>query len=120
MKSVTQYKCDVCGTLYADKGACADCEKQHKIPAEIVRADHRAKGVCAGYPPHIIETGSLACLGCAESDGRCSTCGCAIIRRSVRVLIEQGEKIRELEKQNDRGADTEPRREERKDTHEQH
>ena len=38
MKKVTQYK----------------CEKQHRIPAEIVRADHRAKGVCAGYPPHII------------------------------------------------------------------
>ena len=54
MKSVTQYKCDVCGTLYADKGACADCEKQHRIPAEIVRADHRAKGVYACYPPHII------------------------------------------------------------------
>lgn len=67
-----------------------------------------------------IETGSLACLGCAESDGRCSTRGCAIIRRAERVLIEQGEKIRELEKQNDRGADGEPRREERKDTHEQH
>ncbi len=45
-----------------------------------------------------IETGSLACLGCAESDGRCSTRGRAIIRRSVRVLIEQREKIRELER----------------------
>ena len=67
-----------------------------------------------------IETGSLACLGCAESDGHCSIRGCAIIRRAVRVLIEQGERMRELEKQNDRGADTEPRREERKDTHEQH
>ena len=67
-----------------------------------------------------IETGSLACLGCAESDGHCSIRGCAIIRRAVRTLIEQREKIRELEKQNDRGADTEPRREERKDTHEQH
>lgn len=45
-----------------------------------------------------IETGSLACLSCAESDGRCSTRGCAIIRRAVRALIEQGEKIRELER----------------------
>ena len=45
-----------------------------------------------------IETGSLACLGCAESDGHCLTRGCAIIRRSVRVLIEQREKIRELER----------------------
>ena len=45
-----------------------------------------------------IETGSLACLGCEYHDGLCATRGCAIIRRSVRVLIEQGEKIRELEK----------------------
>ena len=45
-----------------------------------------------------IETGSLACLGCAESDGRCSTRGCAIIRRAVRTLIEQREKISELER----------------------
>lgn len=45
-----------------------------------------------------IETGSLACLGCDYHDGRCSTRGCAIIRRAVRMLIEQGEKIRELER----------------------
>ena len=67
-----------------------------------------------------IETGSLACLGCDECDGLCAARGCAVIRRAVRALIEQGKRIRELEKQNDRGADTEPRREERKDTHEQH
>ena len=45
-----------------------------------------------------IETGSLACLGCEYHDGLCATRGCAFIRRSVRVLIEQGEKIRELER----------------------
>ena len=45
-----------------------------------------------------IETGSLACLGCDYHDGLCATRGCAIIRRSVRVLIEQQEKIRELER----------------------
>lgn len=45
-----------------------------------------------------VETGSLACLGCAYCDGLCATRGCAIIRRAVRVLIEQGEKIRELER----------------------
>lgn len=45
-----------------------------------------------------IETGSLACLGCDYHDGLCATRGCAIIRRAVRVLIEQGERIRELER----------------------
>ena len=45
-----------------------------------------------------IETGSLACLGCEYHDGLCATRGCAIIRRAVRMLIEQGEKLRELER----------------------
>ena len=45
-----------------------------------------------------IETGSLACLGCEYHDGLCATRSCAIIRRAVRMLIEQGEKIRELER----------------------
>lgn len=45
-----------------------------------------------------IETGSLACLGCDYHDGLCAARGCAIIRRAVRVLIEQQEKIRELER----------------------
>lgn len=67
-----------------------------------------------------IETGLLACLGCDYHDGLCATRGCAIIRRAVRTLIEQQERIRELERHSDRGADREPRREERKDTHEQH
>lgn len=67
-----------------------------------------------------IETGSLACLGCGYHDGLCATRGCAVIRRAVRVLIEQQERIRELERHSDRGADREPRRKERKDTHEQH
>lgn len=53
MKAVTQYKCEVCGTLYAVKENCIACERQHKIPCEIVGAHHRAKDVCAGYPPHI-------------------------------------------------------------------
>lgn len=45
-----------------------------------------------------IETGSLACLGCDNHDGLCATRGCAIIRQAVRTLIEQREKIRELER----------------------
>lgn len=53
MKEVKQYKCEVCGTLYADKGECAACEKQHCIPSGIERAFHRPKGVCAKYPPKI-------------------------------------------------------------------
>lgn len=54
MKSVTQYKCEVCGTLYADKNDCMECEKQHKIPCHIVKSDHRAMKLCPKYPPYII------------------------------------------------------------------
>lgn len=53
MKPIMQYKCEVCGTLYADKDKCMECEKQHQIPCKIVAAQHRPKGVSAIYPPHI-------------------------------------------------------------------
>ena len=53
MKEVKQYKCEYCGTLYADKSECAACEKQHAVPCKIVAVHHRAKGVCAVYPPRI-------------------------------------------------------------------
>lgn len=35
MKEVKQYKCEYCGTLYADKSECAACEKQHTTPEEM-------------------------------------------------------------------------------------
>ena len=55
VKKVTQYKCEICGTLYADESECAKCESQHKIPSSIVRVDHRGKGICnGGYPPYIL------------------------------------------------------------------
>lgn len=53
MKEVKQYKCEYCGTLYADKSECAACEKQHTVPCKIVAVHHRAKCVCAVYPPRI-------------------------------------------------------------------
>lgn len=54
MKKVTQYKCEICGTLYAQESDCKACEKQHKVPIEVVRADHRAAKLCPCYPPYIL------------------------------------------------------------------
>lgn len=54
MKKVTQYKCELCGTLYADQTDCEACEKQRKVPCGITRVDHRAKKLCPGYPPYIL------------------------------------------------------------------
>ena len=54
MKKVTQYKCEFCGTLYAQESDCKACEKQHKVPVEIVRADFRAMKLCPGYPPYVL------------------------------------------------------------------
>lgn len=54
MKEITQYKCEICGTLYAEKTECEKCEKQHKIPNSIVKADFRAAKSYPGYPPYII------------------------------------------------------------------
>ena len=40
MKKVTQYKCELCGTLYADQTDCEACEKQHKVPCGIIKILH--------------------------------------------------------------------------------
>lgn len=53
MKTVHQYKCEVCGTLYTDKEECVQCEKQHVFPLEVTTAHHRPRKVCAKYPPRI-------------------------------------------------------------------
>lgn len=37
MKEVKHYICETCGTEYADKQKCIDCEKSHKKAVEIVR-----------------------------------------------------------------------------------
>lgn len=53
MKKVTQYKCEICGTLYSEETVCTECESQHKIPVSIVKAHHRAKGIKPKYPQFI-------------------------------------------------------------------
>lgn len=54
VKKVTQYKCEICGTLYSVESECTKCEIQHRIPQSIVRADHRAMGIVPAYPHSII------------------------------------------------------------------
>lgn len=53
MKTINQYQCECCGTLYQDASTCKACEKQHRTPVKILKAGHRAMGVCAGYPVHV-------------------------------------------------------------------
>lgn len=53
MKEIAQYVCEYCGTRYADKTVCLECEKQHRIPTEIVGAEHLPRKVCASYPVRI-------------------------------------------------------------------
>lgn len=54
MKTIEQYKCEYCGTLYADRNECEACEKQHVYPKCIKAAQFRPRKVCAKYPPHIV------------------------------------------------------------------
>ena len=53
MKKVEQFKCDFCGTLYASKEACFECESQHVVAFDIVSHRHMPKHVSAKYPPRI-------------------------------------------------------------------
>lgn len=36
MKKVTQYKCEICGTLYAQESDCKACEKQHIQEGRVI------------------------------------------------------------------------------------
>lgn len=54
MKELKQYVCEKCGTVYADKNACQECEKQHATPVKIVGSKHYSKKVCSVYPYKLI------------------------------------------------------------------
>lgn len=54
MKVITQYKCSVCGTVYADKKKCEACESGHKVPVKIVNRKYQAIGINgSGFPDKI-------------------------------------------------------------------
>ena len=40
MKKTELYACEVCGTQYSEKCKCQECEKSHKKPVEVVRAEY--------------------------------------------------------------------------------
>lgn len=51
MKKVQHYVCEICGTEYADRIPCEQCEKSHKTPMKI----HSARWLSmkqngSGYP----------------------------------------------------------------------
>ena len=54
MKKIELYACEVCGTQYAEKAKCQQCEKSHKKPVEIVKTRYLSFAQNeTGYPQHI-------------------------------------------------------------------
>ena len=58
MKEIKQYKCEQCGTLYADKDRALQCEKGHKSATKIVSVHYlphiyNSTG-CTSYPNKIL------------------------------------------------------------------
>lgn len=53
MKPITQYKCEVCGTLYNSEEKCLECENQHKIPKKIIKSVYRSRNSYEGFPEFI-------------------------------------------------------------------
>lgn len=51
MKTIEKYKCEVCGTEYAERKNAVDCEVNHKTPKKIERAIYQPKNLNhTGYP----------------------------------------------------------------------
>lgn len=54
MKKLEQFQCEFCHTIYREKSAAKECEKNHCSPIKILFCDYQAKGVNAtGYPNRI-------------------------------------------------------------------
>ena len=54
MKEVKHYICEVCGTEYNEKLKATNCEKSHKKPIEITRANYvSVSNDRTGYPMRI-------------------------------------------------------------------
>lgn len=54
MKKIELYACEVCGTQYAERQRCKECEGSHKKPLEIVGANYLSLGQNGkGYPHKI-------------------------------------------------------------------
>ena len=56
MIEVTQYKCEVCGTLYDDAKSCQECEKCHVLADEVLQYKYYPKDVGpeSKYPHAVI------------------------------------------------------------------
>ena len=50
MKEIKQYKCEHCGTIYADKDRALECEKGHKSATKIVSVHYAPYIHNTSYP----------------------------------------------------------------------
>ncbi len=54
MKKVEHYICDVCGTEYAEKAKCQECEKEHKKAVSISKCRYLGlRNAGTGYPQSV-------------------------------------------------------------------
>lgn len=54
MKLLNQYKCEICGTVYADKAKCEECEAGHKKVKKITSKTYRSININkTGFPDKI-------------------------------------------------------------------
>lgn len=58
MKEISQYKCEICGTIYSERAKCEACEAGHKRPTKIVARKYRPITINhSGFPDKIeVET----------------------------------------------------------------
>ncbi len=57
MKELKLYQCEICGTQYAEKKKCQDCEKSHVKPKSISGTKYNAMNVGGdGLPVKITVT----------------------------------------------------------------
>lgn len=53
MKTLNQFQCEICNTVYKSESECLYCERTHKLPVEIIGNKFNSYKNSGEYPQRI-------------------------------------------------------------------
>ena len=53
MKTLSQFQCEICNTVYKSESECRNCESCHQLPAKIVNSKFNPYKSDGQYPNYI-------------------------------------------------------------------
>lgn len=53
MKTLSQFQCEICNTIYKSESECRNCERCHQLPVEIINSKFNSYKSDGQYPNYI-------------------------------------------------------------------